>query len=105
MAENPVPARRRFQFRLRTVFVVVTLLAVWMGWQAHIVRHRKEMLDWMIARQWAVVELGPDQSPSLPWHRRLMGDRELSIVIPDHGTHENQQEVQAAFPKARILAW
>src|SRR5258708_29393721 len=105
MAENPVPARRRFQFRLRKVFVVVTLLAVWMGWQAHIVRHRKEMLDWMIARQWAVVELGPDQSPSLPWHRRLMGDRELSIVVTGHGTPEDQQEVQAAFPEARILAW
>jgi hypothetical protein len=38
---------RRFQFRLRTLMIVVTLLAVplgYVGWQAKIVRERKSVL-------------------------------------------------------------
>jgi hypothetical protein len=39
---------RRFQFRLRTLMVGVTLLAVplgYVGWQAKIVRERKAFYD------------------------------------------------------------
>jgi hypothetical protein len=40
----------RFQFRLRTLMIAVTLLAVplgYLGWQAKIVRARTETLHWL----------------------------------------------------------
>jgi hypothetical protein len=47
MSDQPSP-RRRIQFRLRTLMVVVTLLAVpcgYVGWQAKIVRERKAVAE------------------------------------------------------------
>lgn len=45
MLNNPPPPRRRwFRFGLRTMFVVLTVLAMffgWFGWQANVVRHRR----------------------------------------------------------------
>src|SRR5260221_160080 len=37
--------RRWPQFSLRTMFVMVTLFAVWLGWNLHIVRERDKVLD------------------------------------------------------------
>jgi Clp amino terminal domain, pathogenicity island component len=34
----PKSKRRWFQFRLRTLFFVVTAFGVWLGWEAHVVR-------------------------------------------------------------------
>src|SRR5271165_5079938 len=47
-ADAPKRHLRWFQFRLRTVFVVTTLIAVaagWVGWQAKIVQERKWLRD------------------------------------------------------------
>ena len=96
--------RRFFRFGLRTLFALVTLSAMWLGWQVHVVQHRKEVLAWMKERQWAVFESAPGTPSSLPWHRRLLGDTELSFVIPN-GTPEEQQTVRAAFPEARMQPW
>jgi len=37
------PKRRWFRFSLRTLFVVVTVLGIWLGWNAEIVRERTAM--------------------------------------------------------------
>ena len=39
------PKRRWFRFSLRTLLVTVTLLCVWLGWQARIVQERKGLLE------------------------------------------------------------
>ena len=47
-AEPPKRKRRWFQFSLRTLMIVVTLLAIpggYVGWQAKIVRDRNAMLE------------------------------------------------------------
>ena len=41
---SEAPKRRWFRFSLRTLFVVVTVCCVWLGWQLHIVRERQAML-------------------------------------------------------------
>ena len=43
---NRAPRRRslRVAFSLRTLFVVVTIIGVWLGWQLSIVRERKTLL-------------------------------------------------------------
>jgi hypothetical protein len=38
------PKRRWFRFSLRTLFLLVTVIACWLGWQVHVVQHRKAML-------------------------------------------------------------
>ena len=40
----PTPRRRYFRFELRTMFVVLTVFTLWLGWQAKIVRDRKEAI-------------------------------------------------------------
>jgi hypothetical protein len=51
MADQPSP-RRRFQFRLRTLLIAVTLFALipcgYVGWQAKIVRERKNLLNRLV---------------------------------------------------------
>ena len=42
---GPSPTRRRWlQFSLRGLLIVVTLVAVWLGWNVHVVRQRKAAL-------------------------------------------------------------
>jgi hypothetical protein len=40
-----VPRRRWFRFSLRTLFLVVTALACWLGYQLHWIRERHKFLD------------------------------------------------------------
>jgi len=52
MADQPSP-RRRFQFRLRTLMIGVTMLALPLGyaaWHIRIVRERKELLSLVVDR-------------------------------------------------------
>ena len=41
---NPPPLRRRFRFSLRTMFVLVTVFSVWLGYHLNWIRQRREML-------------------------------------------------------------
>ena len=84
MTEND--GRRWFRFRLRTVFVVVTLLCGWLGWEVSIVQQRKQVLIDLQANQsfqfWKV-ESTPHVPPpgsvgshvaAIPLVRTWMGD-------------------------------
>jgi hypothetical protein len=67
-ADPPKRKRRRFQFRLRTLMIVVTLLAVpcgYIGWQARIVRERRDLL----ASQFVKSSIN-DGNGSMSWIRR-----------------------------------
>ncbi len=76
MPDQPSP-RRRFQFRLRTLLIVVTLLAVpcaYVGWQAKIVRNRRAMLfdNPRFGMLSDFVSVGGE--PEVSWLRRYLGD-------------------------------
>jgi len=63
--KNPVGDRRgcrRFQFSVRTLLIIVVLLAIplgWVGWQAKIVRNRQALLMRVISRggEYCVTEM------------------------------------------------
>src|SRR5262245_58654935 len=41
---SELPAKRRwFRFSLRTLFIVVTAICLWLGWQVHLVRERNDL--------------------------------------------------------------
>ncbi len=45
------PKRRWFRFSLRTMFVMVTLLAVWLGWQVRWLHRRDKFQSWLKAQE------------------------------------------------------
>jgi hypothetical protein len=104
--------RRRFQFRLRTLMIVVTLLAVvcgYVGRQAEIVRARQawlkahsELGSSMISHTYEVLIHGDKgKSPSLL--RRCLGDHELrSWEVFRNASIDQLSEINALFPEATI---
>jgi hypothetical protein len=43
--DSPTPRRRWFRFGLRTMFVVLTVISVWLGWQACWIQQRRAYLE------------------------------------------------------------
>ncbi len=115
----PTCKRRWFQFRLRTLFIVITAAAVacaYVGWQAKIVRERKALRErfkgWEIIVQFERQGTPPPAVfPHVSWLRRLLGDEAVGTiyVIPDEGQfywgdekERYEDEIREAFPEAEI---
>jgi hypothetical protein len=102
----PFPPRRRFQFRLRTLMIGVTLLAVlcaYVGWQAKIVRERRAMLGTIDAAggRYLVINEGdvPAGMAGPGWIRRLLGDVAV-VEIDFHTSSLSQDDLKEKFPEA-----
>jgi hypothetical protein len=123
MASDPVPPRRRFQFRLRTLFVVVTVLCVVGGYaaiQARIALHRKELWsEWhgrggsgvrmMLVtdieeahREMQVQRKPLTDAPRVPWIRECLGDFPVWLIWywPNRIPASLLDELKAYFPEA-----
>ncbi len=119
-ADQPSP-RRRFQFRLRTLLIVVAILAVpcaYVGWQKSIVRER-----WAIRKRIEEVDEGtitisvdhvviilkesrPQELSAIPipWIRRLLGDEPIEqIVVPLATDREERRLIKRVFPEAALV--
>jgi hypothetical protein len=98
--------RHRFQFRLRTLMIIVTLVAMasgHVGWQARIVRERKATLAQMIDAK--STERGGYAwgDAQVPWIRRILGDRAVRCIgLPITATKDFRQRLRATFPEARV---
>jgi len=101
--------RARFQFRLRTLMIAVTLLALipcgYVGWRAKIVRERKLMLDKVVSLGGGYAALvngrsignGPSQID------RLLGDEPIvEISFSKSNVGDRFAGLRAAFPEASI---
>ena len=114
----------RLRFSLRTLFITVTFVAIflfWIMWQEKIVRHRQLLLrDLEAARTDLYDPYNPVQRqngplylyelrfwagdfPSVPWYRKVLGDRaKSSFDLPVAMSPERVQEYCQAFPEAQI---
>ena len=102
--------RRWYQYSLRTLLIVVTLLAIpcgYVGWQARAVAHRKAMLQKIIESGGIVLPCEPisNYPPHPNFVRRWFGD----VLVKGIGSGECAQpyaikEVEDAFPEARVSA-
>lgn len=94
----------KLQFRLRTLMITVTLLALplgYVGWQAKIVRERKAFRDSQSGK-WSE---GDGSNGGLSWLRRQLGDEPVAIVgLPIDSSKELRAQAAALFPEARIMA-
>ena len=98
-----MPRFPRPRFTLRTLFVVVTLLAIpcaWVGWQAKIVRDRKAKLAEIeaVVGRGAIFLVTPPSN--LPLHRRIFGDEEIEALWLKVSMQTD--DIQKLFPEARI---
>ena len=108
-ADTPQRKRRWVQFSLRTLLIGVALLAVplgYVGWRAKIVRHRSWVLSHFGNRKWPAVipvELWESQE-SLPWIRRVLGDRAHSRLEVDRTVPESDFiAIKDAYPEASVV--
>jgi hypothetical protein len=94
---------RRFQFHLRTLLTLVTLLAIpiaYVGRQAEIVRERKVMLDDGRIAHYLIIT--PDQN-RLPQIRLWLGDVDCFAIYADQIVSDvDMERYRAAFPEAQV---
>jgi hypothetical protein len=102
--------RSRFQFRLRTLLIGVTFLAVACAYVAHeakIVTERKAMVDRILHfEDGYITRDGPwgpiDHNKSLPWIRRLLGDESIVAVDLPAGCTLTALEINEVLPEAAV---
>ena len=113
---NLAPKRRLhwFQFRLRTMFVLTTLIAVaamWIGSQVRIVDERKWLRDHSHASFLPLKdypnEAWPKGTPAVAWLRELLGDEAICRVGIDQlsPAYRELNQLKAAFPEANIRVY
>jgi hypothetical protein len=97
--------RRRLAFRLRTLLAVVTLLALWLGWNLYRLEQRKEIGKYLA--QFAIISSGEPIKPwkSLPWSWRLLGAEPIRSIEYQMSriSREELEHVQDAFPEAEVI--
>ncbi len=98
--------RRWFQFSLRGIFILMTLLGVWLGVQVKWVRDRQEARKWIAEHedegQWSLVDVSdpkvrysqttwkngvrvpvPVREKNAPWSVRVLGEKRLNFIYLD----------------------
>jgi hypothetical protein len=104
---TPQP-RRWPRFSLRTIFVVLTLVATWLGWNLQIVRERQRIRTWVEEQDGEFADEGPFGEKSEPTLiRRLLGDKVAHTIWVELGTLSPGEldELQRAFPEAELVNW
>ncbi len=89
--------RRRLSFGLRTMFVVVTAVACWLGWQSSQIAHRKRVKATIAEHGGAVVLIWGTPN-GIPLARQWMGDRPAAYAIVR--TKADFELTVGAFPEA-----
>jgi hypothetical protein len=115
------PGRRWFRFSLRTLFVVVTIVACWLGWNVNIVHQRRAMRSMIERRRGEVHVAHPTDwdeirrlerqllhypSPvypdvQVPRLRAFLGDEPIEWIIVR--TEAEVAEARALFPEAQAV--
>jgi len=113
------PRQHWFRFSLRTLFVVVTGLCCWLGWEVSVVRQRQAVLKKLrtdpiytvtTANEWArryPSGLVDQQPARMGLVRRLLGDEAIQEI--GYRTHYREiskaelADVARAFPEAKLL--
>ncbi|MEX2113250.1 MAG: hypothetical protein WD845_08700 [Pirellulales bacterium] len=111
---NPASQRRRFAFSLRTLFLVVAAVGVWLGWNVYRVGERSRVQHDIAWRGAQILSpgfynrrngnAGAANQPALPWLWQLIGADPLgAILLPDNEFAEaDLRRIQALFPEAVV---
>ena len=108
--------RRWFRFSLRTLFVVVTLFGVWLGWQRHIVQERKALIaeldqidpefhhETLESLEKRTGRIDTFDYARIPIVRKWLGDETvLRVWLPNAANEDLAYRAERAFPEAKIF--
>lgn len=105
----------RPQFTLRTLFIAVTLLSVWLGYHVNWVHQRREARKWLIehCQTTQPCEIGAlALQRELPWTLKLLGEQPMQMcnVIPNTNEQTDLQtyrrrvgQICTLFPECPIV--
>jgi hypothetical protein len=107
MFPAPKSIRRRFRFSLATVFVVVTAVAVFLGYELNIVRERQAAARWIknnVGRFHTVSDCNQMFNTSEPETigiiRQWLGDETAAwIAIPRECSPSEEARIKSLFPE------
>jgi hypothetical protein len=95
--DAPKPRKSRwFRFSLRTMFVLVTMVCVWLGWEVSVSRFR--------GKTRSLIEVcGGQAFHGDRFRLNFMNDwKESHIWLPETTQHGDVEVIRKAFPEARI---
>jgi hypothetical protein len=108
-AEPPKRKRRWYQFSLRSLMIVVMLLAIpcwWVAKQKKLVDERRAMLtriEKVYHGNWYIEQLPSGLSSAVPGLRRLLGDQGVGMIsLPIEADPEIYPVIHALFPEAQL---
>ena len=90
------PKRRWFRFSLRTLFVVVTIISLPLGWIAYQLSWIQQRHHFFSHYQYNGMHMRPG-SEYPPWSLRLFGESRQGYLLVDP---ERIEEAQRLFPEA-----
>jgi hypothetical protein len=107
------PQKNWFRLSLRTIFVLVTILCCWLGWELSIVKQRQALLKDLRTKggySITTAELIRKNNPTatalanVPLRRRLLGDEAIQEIgyswpVP---TKEELARISKTFPEAKV---
>jgi hypothetical protein len=114
MPDNQQMARGWFQFRLRSLLIVVTAASLAFGWvagEAHVVQERKAMQKSIdegggacVANDVRSSSAGNSRVEEPPMLRRLLGDTKVAtIFLPRKTSEQDMQRIKTLFPSAGLV--
>lgn len=90
------------------MFVVLTVFSIWLGWQAKIVRDRREARKWLEDNGgWSIAAFAHNSFsgdvPAIPFWRKWLGDEPMTDIgpLPD-ATEQDRKRIKRLFPEAYV---
>jgi len=95
--------RRWFQFSLRSLFIVITLFAMWLGWQLYWFKTRR---DWLEAKNYvaAFPAVGVREVPHPQLMITLFRQEAISQILLRNASEAEIAKVQRLFPEASVIS-
>ena len=96
------PNRRRFRFGLRSLFIVVTLVAIWAAYSANWIRQRREFVRKTVSDPFHFSIAQFDSAFSAPGLLWLFGESGVESIVLQSPTESDFAEARRLFPEAQI---
>jgi hypothetical protein len=86
----------RPRFSLRTLFVLIALISIPLGWMAYQLNWKRQRYDFLVRNHSAKLEMRTDRAA--PWSLRLFGETHADylLYVPD----ADMEEARTLFPEA-----
>jgi hypothetical protein len=91
----------RLRFSLRTLFVVLTVFCIWLGYSLNWIKQRRELISYPYP---ANDTAGPGAiQPSAPGLLWILGERGVAVLLINAEDKESESRARRLFPEALIV--